>query len=148
LTQPTLVIDDHLLLRLLLDDEPATLRPAGAEVVTTGLWYHRLCRAVANPIVVGALTRRIGRADRSVGAAAIRAVTALPDTFGLVPLRELAWPMAQLLGDGVRLNLLSLEALAAAEQTGAELCLAAADDNVPLLTAASARGTAVRVVDD
>jgi hypothetical protein len=148
LSQPTLVVDDHLLLRLLLDDEPETLRPAGAEIVTTGLWYHRLCRAVANPTVEGALSRHIGHADRSVGAAAVRAVTALPDTVGLVSLRDLAWPMARLLADGVRLNLLSLEALAAAEQADAELCLAAADENVPLLAAARGRGTPVRVVGD
>ena len=37
---------------------------------------------------------------------------------------------------GIRLNLLSLEAVAAARHLGAEICLAAADDNKPLVDAA------------
>jgi hypothetical protein len=148
LSERTVVVDDHLLLRMLLDDEPTTLRPGGARVLTTGLWYHRLCRAVSNPTVAGALSRRIGRADPSVGAAAVRAVTALPDTVGLLSLRELAWPMARLLDDGVRLNLLSLEALAVAEHLDAELCLAAVDENPQLLAAARGRGTPTRLIHD
>ena len=142
-----MVVDDHLLLRILLDDEPRTLRPAGARVFTTGLWYHRLCRAVTSSTVAGALSRRLHRADPSVTAGAIRAITVLPETLGLCSLRELAWPMARLLDEGVRLNLLSLEALAAAEQLGAELCLAAADENPTLLETARRRGTPTRLVD-
>jgi hypothetical protein len=148
LSDRIVVVDDHLLLRMLLDDEPTALRPGGARVVTTGLWYHRLCRALCNSAVEGALSRRIGRADPSVGAAAVRAVTALPDTVGLLSLRELAWPMARLLDDGVRLNLLSLEALAAAGHLDAELCLAAVNENPQLLAAARGRGTPTRLIDD
>jgi hypothetical protein len=147
LTPRTLVVDDHLLLQILLDTEPAGLRRGAARVVTTGLWYHRLCRAVGNPRVVGTLSRRLGAAEPAIGAAVLRAVTALPETVGLISLRELAWPMARLLDDGVRLNLLSLEALAAAEQQGAELCLAAIDENTQLLAAAADRGTLTRLVD-
>ena len=66
-------------------------------------------------------------------------MTRLPDSIDLVSLRELAWPMARLVDDGVRLNLMSLEALAAAEYLAAELCLAVADENPPLLAAAQAR---------
>jgi hypothetical protein len=141
------VVDDHLLLRVLLDDEPAGLRPRGARLVTTGLWYHRLCRAVSNPRVAGALSRRLTGAGPLIGAAVVRAVTGLPETVGLLSLRELAWPMARLLDDGIRLNLLSLEALAAAEQLDAELCLASIDQNPRLLAAAGARGTPIRLVD-
>ena len=54
--------------------------------------------------------------------------------------------MAQLLEDGVRLNLLALEALAAAERQGAELCLAPSDENPQLLDAAATRGTPARLV--
>jgi len=54
--------------------------------------------------------------------------------------------MAQLLEDGVRLNLLSLEALAAADHYGAELCLAAVDENPGLLASAAARGTPTRLI--
>ena len=115
-----LIVDDHLLLQILLNGEPPDLRAPGARIFTTGLWYHRLCRAVSIPDVTGAMSRRLGRADPVVAASATRAITTLPETIGLVSLRELAWPMAQLLQDGVRLNLMSLEALAAAEDQGAE----------------------------
>lgn len=141
------VVDDHLLLRVLLGDEPPELRPGGGRVVTTGLSYHRLCRALAVPAVVAALSRSLGSVSADVGAAVLRAVTSLPESVGLVSLRELAWPMALLLGDGARLNLMSLEALAAAELLDAELCLATVDDNRPLRRAAEARGRTVRLVD-
>ena len=140
------VVDDHLLLRILLDDEPPELRPDGGRVFTTGLWYHRLCRSVADRSVVGLFSRSLGRADASVAAAAIETVTRLPDSIDLLPLRELAWPMARLVDDGVRLNLMSLEALAAAEHLEADLCLAAADENPPLLTAARTRTTTFRLL--
>jgi hypothetical protein len=148
LSEHVVVVDDHLLLRMLVDDEPTMLRPNGARVLTTGLWYHRLCRAVSSLAVGGALSRRIGRAAPSVGAAAVRAVTALPDTVGLLSLRELAWPMARLLDDGVRLSLLSLEALAAAEHLEAELCLATVDENPQLLAAARDRGIPTQLIGD
>lgn len=141
------MVDDHLLLRILLDDEPSDLRPTGALVSTTGLWYHRLCRAMSTPGVRGALSKRLGGGAPSLALAAVRAVTTLPDTIGLVSFRDLAWPMARLLGEGVRLNLLALEALAAAEQLNAELCLAPVDDNPLLVAAASERRMPMRIVE-
>ena len=140
------MVDDHLLLQVLLGDEPADLRPPGARIFTTGLWYHRLCRAVAHGAVSGAMTRLLGRAAPAVAAAAVRDVTGLPDHVGLLSLRELSWPMAGLLAEGAGLNLLSLEALAAAVRLGAELCLAPADDNRPLLRAATTRRVPTRIV--
>lgn len=142
-----LVIDDHILLRILLADEPPHLRPGGARVFTTGLWYHRLCRSVGDRSVIGVFSRALGRAEPLVAARSIEAVTRLPDSIDLLSLRELAWPMARLVDDGVRLNLMSLEALAAAEHLDAELCLAVADENPPLLAAAQDRSTAVRLID-
>ena len=44
--------------------------------------------------------------------------------------------MGELLNGGVRLNLLSLEAIAAAIHLEAEICLDVADDNGPLMGAA------------
>ena len=146
MTGGRIVVDDHLLLRILLDEEPAELRPEGAEVLTTGLWYHRLCRSVADRAVTGVLSKALGGADPLLAAAAVEAVTTLPESIGLVSLRELAWPMARLVDDGIRLNLMSLEALAAAEHLGAELCLASADRNPPLLAAARSRPTATRLL--
>lgn len=141
-----LIVDDHLLLRMLLDDEPPDLRRRGGQISTTGLWYHRLGRALTSSTVTGALSKSLGHAHPYLGAQAVRAATALPDAIGLISLRELAWPMAQLLDEGVRLNLLSLEALAAAEHLRAEICLAPADENPPLLFAAAQRGVPSRLV--
>jgi hypothetical protein len=141
-----IVLDDHLLLRILLKDEPAELRPGGARIFTTGLWYHRLCRSLTNRTVVGVFSRPLGNAEPSVAAAAIEAVTQLPDSIQLLSPRDLAWPMARLVDEGVRLNLMSLEALAAAEHLEAELCLAVADENPPLLREARARSAPLRVL--
>jgi hypothetical protein len=146
-TSRSVVVDDHILLRLLLDDEPPDLRPLGAAVATTGLWYHRLCRALSNTSVTGSLSRSLGRADADIAASAVRAATALPETIGLVSLRELAWPMADSLVTGVGLNLMSLEALVAAEHLDAEICLASVDDNPSLIEAAAARNVATRLID-
>lgn len=141
-----IVIDDHLLLSVLLDDEPTELRPRGARVFTTGLWYHRLCRSLTDHAVRGVLSRALGAADDAVAAGAIEALTGLPDAVGLVSLRDLAWPMARLVDQGVRLNLMSLEALAAAQHLGAEICLSAGDQNPLLVAAAGTRGTPVRLI--
>ena len=140
------IVDDHLLLQVLLGEEPPELRGPGARIFTTGLWYHRLCRAVSSQSVTGIMSRLLGRAHPNIAASATRAITALPETIRLTSLRDLAWPMAQLLEEGVRLNLLSLEALAAADHHRAELRLAVADENPQLLASAAARGTPVRLI--
>ncbi len=147
MTYRRVLVDDHLLLRLLLDDEPADLRPSGGEVFTTGLWYHRLCRSIADRAVTGVFARSLGSAGPTVAAAAIEAVTTLPEAIDIISLREVAWPMARLVDEGVRLNLMSLEALAASEYLDAELCLATADENPLLLAAARARQRHTRLVD-
>ncbi len=54
--------------------------------------------------------------------------------------------MAPLVNAGVRLNLMSLEALAVAERYDAEICLAVADANPPLIAAASLRGVPLRLI--
>lgn len=144
----TVVLDDHLLLRVLLADEPSTLRPAGATIATTGLWYHRLCRAISNESVVGSLSRRLGAIDDTVASDVLGAVVDLPDTIELVSLRTLGWQMAELVHAGARLNLLSLEALAAARHLAADICLTEIDDNAPLRAAAASLGIAVRTVGD
>jgi hypothetical protein len=142
------LVDDHLLLRVLLDDEPSTLRPARAAIATTGLWYHRLCRALADEAVLGSMSRRLGAVDDAVAGAVLRTVIDLPDTIELVSLRTLGWPMGELLRAGAHLNLLSLEALAAARHLDADLCLAAADANEPLQVAATRFDVVVRTVND
>ena len=56
--------------------------------------------------------------------------------------------MGRLINEGVRLNLLSLEALASARHLGAEICLAEQDTNEPLILAAPVSGVPVRIVAD
>lgn len=70
----------------------------------------------------------------------------LPDVIELVSLRTLGWPMGELVRSGTRVNLLSLEALAAARHLGAEICLAAQDVNEPLRRAAKDLSVPLRVV--
>jgi len=144
----TLVVDDHLLLRVLLDDEPRSLRPAGATLATTGLWYHRLCRALADDAVTGSMSSRLGAVGDDIAAHVLAAVIELPGTVDVVSLRTLAWPMAELVHGGARLNLLSLEALAAARHLSAAICLAEVDDNATLRSAAEHVDVEIRTVSD
>lgn len=92
------------------------------------------------------MSRRLGDVDASIAAEAIAAVIDLPDTIELLSLRSLGWPMAGLVHDGARLNLLSLEALAAARHLSAEICLAELDDNEPLRSVARRFGVPVRSI--
>ena len=142
------IVDDHLLLRLLLGDEPADLRSTSMAIATTGLWYHRLCRALADDAVVGSMSKRLGSVDDGVAAGVIGSVIELPESVQLVSLRTLGWPMAELVHAGERLDLLSLEALAAAHHLSGEICLAELDDNQPLREAASRFGVTIRSVRD
>lgn len=141
-----LLVDDHLLLRVLLGDEPPALRPGGGVLATTGLWYHRLCRALVDEVVVGSMSRRLGNVDDAVAADVVGTVIDLPESIQLVSLRTLGWPMGDLVRVGARLNLLSLEALAAARHLSAEICLAVADDNAPLQSRAGDFGIPIRTV--
>lgn len=140
----TSLLDDHLLLTVLLGDGDQL--PAPRPLATTGLWYHRLARALLVPSVTGAMSRRLGGIDEALAGEVVAATTALPDDVELVSLRTLAGPMAQLVADGVRLNLLALEAVAAAEHLGATVHLAGADVNPQLVRAAEQRGIAVEIV--
>lgn len=140
------LVDDHLLLRVLLADEPRGLRAPGTRIATTGLWYHRLCRALSDQAVVGSMSRRLAGIDDDVASDVLQAVIELPETVELVSLRTLAWPMAELV-HGTRLNLLSLEALAAARHLTAEICLAEQDRNDPLRAAARSFDVVIRSVD-
>lgn len=142
----TLLLDDHLLLSVLLGDELVELHGEDVSLATTGLWYHRLCRALSNEEVAGSMSRRLGDVDAHVASTVIAAVIELPSEIEMLSLRTLGWPMASLVSSGRRLNLLSLEALAAAVHLDAEICLAEVDDNEPLRTAAQSMGVAVRSI--
>ena len=90
------------------------------------------------------MSRRLGGLDAEVAAGVIAAAVDLPPTVELVSLRTLGWPMGELVNGGVRLNLLSLEAVAAAIYLEAEICLDVADDNGPLVDVAHRLGIPLR----
>ncbi len=119
------VLDDHLLRDLLADDAPSALHDVltDHEPATTNLYLYRLCRSVASA-KGRALTGGwdAGR-RRALGARLL----ALPDEVEVLPIRVLAFRMAEL-ADTHRLSTLGAEAVAAAEHLAAPLCVWAGDD--------------------
>jgi hypothetical protein len=139
-----LLIDDQLLGEVLRGRRPRSL--ARAEMFTTGLWYLRLCQAVLSSRGVGG--RLSGPFDALPGNLRQRAVGALlqlPDEIGVLSLRDLGPRMAQL-RQHHQLNLLGIEALAAAAVLQAEVRLSVTSPK--LETALAAEGRGVRVVGD
>jgi len=140
----TVIVDDHLLVDCLCDREPAAVsRVRGREpLYTTGLWYHRLCRAFVAPVVDGALSGHLRRLPPLEARRLLAAVTALPRSIRLLSLRQLAWPMAEILAEE-RLNVLALEALAAGRLLGATICVFEGNDTPRFRTAAERLGVTV-----
>jgi hypothetical protein len=138
------IVDDHLLVACLRDREPpvvAHTRGRGA-LYTTGLWYHRLCRAFAAPVVEGTLSSRLRHLPPLEARRLMAAVTVLPDWIRLLSLRQLAWPMGELLAEE-RLNVMALEALAAGRLLGATICVFEGNDGPRFRSAAERLGITV-----
>ena len=142
-----LLVDDHLVLSLLLERPTRSFERlcSGQRIFTTGLWYHRLCRALAAPEVTGAFSRRLGAAEPAIARRAIAAAIELPPTIGLVSLRTLGWPMAEIL-TSVSANLLTLEALAAARTLVATIVVAKRNDGPYLRRHAKQLAISVRSI--
>ena len=144
----SVLVDDRLLLEHLLGGTSKELRRLvnKRQVFTTGYWYYRLCHAIRSDKVTGALSGPFNRAETSVREMAALALVRLPDEIGLLSLRELAPSMAE----GVerhRLNVMSLEALAAGVHLGANILLAVGSENPALIIAAESEGLRVRIVN-
>jgi hypothetical protein len=138
------LIDDRLLLAVLLRREPgglAKIRRHGA-LFTTGLWYHRLCRAVGGRRVSGQLSGALSAAPPEAATAALASVIELPAAIGLISLRDLAGPMGRMVHDH-RLNLMGLEALCAARRVHATICVEERNDSPGLVAAAGEVGITV-----
>lgn len=130
----SVVLDDHLLRDLLADNVGTELTQVlvDHEPATTNLYLVRLCRSVA-AAAGGALTGSWPvDARRALG----RRLVALPDDVAVVPMRTLAFRMAELANEH-RLSTLSSEAAAASEHLDAPLCVWIGDDG-PRLRAAMA----------
>jgi hypothetical protein len=116
------LIDDQLLGSVLRGSPPPRRR---ADVFTTGYWYVRLCHAVlASRSSTGILSRPFASLPASTRDRAVQAVVELPDEIGLVSLRQLA-PIIGQLRNRHDLNILGMEALAAAIHLQADVYLSA-----------------------
>ena len=122
------LIDDQLLSSVLRGTAPRILAPT--ELYTTGYWYVRLCQAVVNATErAGVRSRPFTELPPDLRERAVRVLLELPVAIGLVSLRDLA-PLIGHLRRDHQLNILGMEALAAAKHLGADVHLSASS---PLL---------------
>ena len=137
------VLDDHLLRDLLADDLSAGLARilSDHEPATTNLYLVRLRRSVA-AAAGGALT---GSWPVSARRELARRLVALPDDVTVVPMRLLAFRMAEL-ASRHRLSTLGSEAAAAAEHLLAPLCVCIGDDGPRLRAAMASVGGEYRTI--
>jgi hypothetical protein len=117
------LIDDQLLGAVLRGRPPKVL--ASKDLYTTGYWYVRLCQAVLGAQErTGVLSRPFVDLPGELRERALAAVLELPANIGLLSLRELGPGIARLRQDH-QLNILSIEALAAARRLQANVYLSA-----------------------
>ena len=115
------LIDDQLLGAVLRGQPPRVL--ASKELYTTGYWYVRLCQAVLGAQErAGVLSRPFVELPDELRQRSLAAVLELPADIGLLSLRELGPTIAQLRQHN-QLNILSIEALAAATRLQANVHL-------------------------
>jgi hypothetical protein len=120
------LLDDHLLRDWLVGPDTALRRAVRRDdLATTNLWYVRLCKSAAGQRG-GAL---LGGWDPTERDALVAALVALPNEFEVIPMRELAWRMGQLVSQHRGLSTLGSEAVAAAEALGARLLVSSRDDS-------------------
>lgn len=140
----TLLVDDQLLSLVLRGDPlPGSLHD-GVELYTTGYWYVRLCQAALGVADrPGSLSAPFAALPAGRREQALAAVLELPEEIGLLSLRRLA-PVIGRLRARHQLNILGMEALAAAVELGAAVALSAPS---PRLEAAlAAEGLEIEIV--
>jgi hypothetical protein len=137
----TQLLDDQLLSRILRGAAPPRRR---TPVFTTGYWYVRLCHAVLGAADrTGVLSGPFAALPQSGRERALRSLLELPESIGLLSLRDLG-PLIGQQRNRHDLNILGMEALAAAVHLGADVYLSASS---PRLEAAlQAEGRRVTVV--
>lgn len=138
------LLDDHLLRDLLADDVPAELQAALGrhDPTTTNHYLYRLCRSVVSA-AGGALTGGWERERRrALGARLVE----LPRTIDIVPMRTLAFRMAEI-ADDHQVSTLGAEAVAAAEHLGAPLYVWSGDDGPRVRAAMHALGQEYRTIE-
>lgn len=118
----TQIVDDQHLGAILRGEDPP--RP-GEAVYTTGYWYVRLCQAVFGATErAGTLSAPFAALPDTLRLRATGALLELSPEIGLVSLRELG-PLIGRLRQRHQLNVLGIEALAAADYLEADVYLSA-----------------------
>jgi hypothetical protein len=137
------VIDDHLLGDVVGGMVPTALATLVRQnvIATTNLYYYRLCRA-ALVARGGALTGSWSPERREQAA---RALVALSPEIEVLPIRALAFRIAELARDH-QLSTLGAEAVAAAEARDGSLFVWEGDDGTNIRACCEAVGVAYRTV--
>ena len=139
----TAVLDDHLLRDLLADDVGDELADllADHEPATTNLYHLRLCKSVVS--ARGSSLTGSWPAERR--SALGRALLALPESLTIVPMRTIAYRMAEV-AQAHRVSSLGAEAVASAEHLGAVLCVWTGDDGPHIRDAVLSAGGSYRTI--
>jgi hypothetical protein len=119
----SVLIDDRLLVAHLLGAD--VVRRSRAAIYTTTYWYYRACRAavLGGAGQLSGPFRELGRADQAL---AIETMLRLPETVGLPDPRQLVPAMVDVARSQSRLNVLNVEAVAAARTLSARVLLSPA----------------------
>jgi hypothetical protein len=136
----TVVIDDHLLRDVLTGNRLRDLGGTASSLATTGLWLFRLSSAWAAPGLAGKLTAPVAALSAGQQELFRSLLVTLPDEIEVLPLRQLAWPMALLQhrhrSQGRPLSAAMAEALAAAQTLGGAIAVSSQDVGPNLKAAA------------
>ena len=146
-----IVVDDHLLRDVLVGDRPLDVGGLGTDgIATTGLWLFRLCSSFADPAVAGKLSAPVAALPDELQAGFRAQLTALPPEVTVLPLRDLAWLMAELQArhraQGRALSAAMVEALAAAHRLNGGIAVSAQDVGPHLRAAAEADDVAFHIL--
>lgn len=138
------ILDDHLLRDLLAEDVPAELGDVLGrhEPATTNLYLYRLSKS-AVAARGGALTGGWSAEQRQALGAKL---LTLPDNVEIVPLRTIAYRMAEIAA-AHRLSTLGAECVAAAEHLDAPLCVWSGDDGPGIRAAMTDLGRDYRTIN-
>ena len=140
----SVLIDDRLLVAHLLG-APVAL-PKRSDLHTTGYWYYRACRAaVAGG--VGQLSGPFRALHPDEQAKAIQALLQLPERIGLLDSRRLVPEMAEVAHRRPQLNLLNVEATAAAKLLAAPVLLSGSSTRGILAETLDAEGVTWQTVE-
>ena len=142
---PAVVVDDHLLRDVLAARTPRTLEQLADDrpLATTNLYYVRLCKSAASAKSVG---RLLGNWPEEQRRALMGTLVALPDDIVVLPMRDLAWDMAEVAAAYGGVSILGAEAVVAARRLGATLCVSADDDGPGIRAAAKGVGVRYRAI--